>query len=125
VLYVVPQLAVERVARHGRHVAEDDQLHACAGDGHIHAAQVAQESYLPLVVRAHQRDDDDVALLPLEPVNRIHRYKAAERLEEVALHEQPPQKLHLCPIGRDDAHVDALVQQPLLANLVEIVLQGQ
>ena len=53
-------------------VAEDDEFHAGAGDGHIHATQIAQESYLPFVVAAHQRDDDNVALLTLETVNGVH-----------------------------------------------------
>ena len=61
-------------------VAEDDELHAGTGDGDVHAAQVAEEAYLALVVGAHQRDDDDVALLTLEAVDGVDADERAEGL---------------------------------------------
>ena len=59
-------------------VAEDDDLHAGSGDGHVHAAQVAEETNLSLVVAAYQRDDDDVALLSLKTVDGVHGDKTPE-----------------------------------------------
>ena len=40
-LDVFVESAVEGVAGHGLGVAEDDELHAGAGDGYVHAAQIA------------------------------------------------------------------------------------
>ena len=67
--YVFSQGTVEAMVAEGLGVADDDELHASAGDGDVHAAQVAQESYLPRGIVAHQADDDNVALLPLEAVD--------------------------------------------------------
>ena len=111
------------MARQGVAVAQDNDLHAGSGDSHIHAAQVAQKTYLPLSVGAHQRDDDDIALLTLETIYGIYTDVAAEGLEELTPHEQPPQILHLSTIWRDDAHIDALVEQALLADALKVVLQ--
>ena len=76
-------------------IAEDDELHACSGDGYIHTAQVAQKAYLSLVVGTHHRDKDDVAFLPLEPVDGIHRNEMTVGLEELASLDELPQILHL------------------------------
>ena len=80
-------------------VAEDDDLHAGSGDGNVHAAQVAKETYLPFVVGTNQGDDDDVALLSLEAVNGIDADESAKGLEVFALHQEAPQILHLGPVG--------------------------
>ena len=60
------------MARQGVAIAQDDDFHTGTCDGYVHASQVAQETNLSVVVRAYQRDDDDVALLSLESVNGIH-----------------------------------------------------
>jgi len=99
VLYVFPQLAVEGMAAEGGAVAEDDDLHAGTGDGHVHAAEIAQEADLALIVAAHKGDDDDVALLSLEAIDGVHGDEAAEWLEELALLDEPAQQLHLGAIG--------------------------
>ena len=124
-LHILPQLTVEGMAAEGVAVAKDDELHACPGDGHVHAAQVAQEANLSLIVGAHQGDDDDVALLSLEAVDGVHRNQAAERLEELTLPDELPEILHLCAIGRDDTHVEPLAQDALLANQLIVGLEGE
>ena len=108
---------------HRRGIAQDDELHARTSNGDVHTAQVAQETDLSLVVGAHQRDDDNVALLPLETVYGVHGYQVAEGLEVFLLLELRPQVLHLRTIGRDDAHIQPLVQHPRLADLLKILLQ--
>ena len=45
------------------------------------------------------------------------------RLEELALADELSQILHLGAVGRDDAHIDLLVENTLTAYLLEIVLQ--
>ena len=59
------------MARHCGGRAEDDELHAGACYGYVHATQVAQEADVAAVVVAHQRDEYDVALLTLKSVDRV------------------------------------------------------
>ncbi len=120
VLYVFPQLAVEGMAAEGGAVAEDDELHSGTGDGHVHAAKVAQEADLALIVAAHKGDDDDVALLPLEAIDGVHGDEAAEWLEKLILLHKLAQQLHLSTVGRYDAHIEPLAQDALLAYYLEI-----
>ena len=61
-----------------RGVSQDHQFHAGAGDGDVHAAQVAEETDLPFVVGAYEADHDHVALLSLEAVYGVDGYQAAE-----------------------------------------------
>ena len=86
-MYVLPQLTVERMAGHGFLVTENDDFHAGSGDGDVHASQVAEETYLSVVVGAHERDDDDVALLSLEAVDGIDADKSSEGLEKLTFHQ--------------------------------------
>ena len=110
---------------HGAGVAENYEFHAGARYRHVHSSQVAQKTYLPLVVRPHERNEDDVALLPLKSIHGVHRYAPPERFQALALLHEAAQILHLRPVGRYYAHVDALVEQPLLAYLGEILLKGE
>lgn len=112
------------MAREGGGVAQDDELHAGAGDGHVHAAQVAQEAYLALVVGAHEAYEYHVALLALEAVDGVDRNQVAVGLEIGRAAHQAAQQLHLGAVGRDDAHVDALVEHVLAAYLLKVVVQG-
>ena len=111
------------MTRQGVTVAQDDNLHAGSGDGHIHAAQVTEETNLPFVVRPYHRYDDDVAFLSLKTINRIDTDESAEGFEVGAFHQQTPQILHLSTVGRDNAHIDTFVQQSLFANTLEILLE--
>ena len=43
--------------------------------------------------------------------------------EEGPLLDEALQVLHLRPVGRDDAHVDAVVEDALLAHALEVDLQ--
>ena len=79
---------------------------------------------MSLVVGTHHRDKDDVAFLPLEPVDGVHGNEMTVGLEELALLDELPQILHLGAVGRDDTHVNLLVEDALAANLDEIILQG-
>ena len=89
-LNVFIELAVERMAGHGLGIAKDDEFHAGTGNGHVHAAQVAQEANLSFVVGTYQRDDDDVALLSLETVDGVDGDETAERLEVLFLLQLRP-----------------------------------
>ena len=81
-LDVFVQLFVESMFRQRGGIAQDDELHAGAGDGHIHAAQVVEETDLPFFVGAHQADEDNVALLPLESVHGVDGDERPEGFEE-------------------------------------------
>ena len=109
------------MARHCGGRAEDDELHAGACYGYVHATQVAQEADVAAVVVAHQRDEYDVALLTLKSVDSVDGDEPAVGTKTLALAYHLAQQLHLGTIGRDDAHVDRLVEHALTANLVEIV----
>lgn len=98
------------------HIAEYDELHACPCDGNIHAAEVAEEAYLSLIIASHERENDDIALLSLESINGIHRDEMAIGLEELALLYHTAQQLHLSTIGRDDAYVYLLIENALLSD---------
>ena len=124
-LHILPQFLVERMLRHRVFVAKDDELHAGTCHRHVHAAQVFQESDLSFVIGPHQGDEDHVALLSLESVHRVDADQAAVRLEELILLDELLQILHLGTIRRNDAHVDALTQYPLLAYLGEVFRQGE
>ena len=124
-LHILPQFLVERMLRHCVLVAQDDELHAGSRHRHVHAAEVFQESYLAFIVGTYQRDEYHVSFLPLETIYRIHAYQAAVRLEELILLDELLQILHLGTIRRNDAHVDALTQYPLLAYLGEVFRQSK
>lgn len=108
---------------HGWHVAEDDELHPRPCYGHVHAAEVLQETDLSVIVGAHEGYEYHVAFLSLKAVNGVYRYQMTVWLEELALLYQSAQILHLCAVGGDYAHVYPLFQCALLANLREIPLQ--
>ena len=116
------QFLIERMCGHRGSRSKYDELHAGTGDGYIHATQVAQETDLLAVVVAYERYDDYVALLSLETVDGVHADGAAVRAEEFALPYHFMQQLHLRTIGRYDTHVDMLVEDALLANLLEVLL---
>ena len=74
----------------GGAAAHDDEFHTGPGHGHIHAAQVLEESDLALLIGPYQGNDDDVTFLPLESVNGVDGDKAAERLEKAILLDALP-----------------------------------
>ena len=114
---------IKRVTSHGRSVTKYDEFHACTSDGYIHATQVAQESYLPFIIGTYQGDNDDVAFLSLKTIHGIYADAGAEGFCPFFLPEQLTQILHLGTVGRDDAHIQSLVQDALFANQFEIGLE--
>ena len=76
-------------------VAHYDKLHACPRDGHVHTAQVVQESDLPVLVAPHQTNEDDIAFLSLEPVYGVYAQQVAIGFEKGIPAEQGAQ-LGLC-----------------------------
>ena len=56
------------------------KFHARTRDGDIHSAQVAQETYVSFLVRAHKADDDDIPLLSLEAIDGVYGDERAEWL---------------------------------------------
>ena len=72
-LDVFDKLGVKAVAGEGLGVADNDEFHAGASDGDVHAAQVVEETYSALVVVAHHADDNDIAFLPLESIHAVDR----------------------------------------------------
>ena len=121
---VVDELGVEGVAGEGVGVAEDDELHAGAGDGDVHAAEVAEEADGALVVVAHHTDDNDVAFLPLEAVDAAYGDLSAEGAEELLPFEQASDEAHLGTVGGDDAEVGAVVEDALHAYHLDVVAEG-
>ena len=111
------QFAVEGMACEGGYGADDDELHASAGHGYVHAAQVAEEANVAVVVAADKGDDDDVALLTLKTIDGVDGNQVAEGFEEGCALDESAEILHLSAVGRDETDVDALVEKPLLPDL--------
>ena len=63
-------------------IAQNDEFHAGSGDSNIHAAQVVEETNLPLFIGTYKGDDDDIAFLSLESINSIYRNEVVERFEK-------------------------------------------
>lgn len=124
-LHILPQFLVERMLGHRVLVAQDDEFHAGSRHRHVHAAEVFQETDLSFIVGTHQGDENHVSFLPLETIHRVYADQAAVRLEELILLDELLQILHLGTIRRNDAHVDAIAQHPLLAYLGEVFRQGE
>ena len=124
-LHILPQFLVERMLGHRILIAQDDELHSGSRHRHVHAAKVFQESYLAFIVGTYQRDENHVSFLPLETIHRVYADQTAVRLEELILLDELLQILHLGTVRRNDAHVDALAQYPLLAYLGEVFRQGE
>ena len=123
--HILPQFLVERMFRHRVLVAQDDELHAGSRHRHVHAAEVFQESYLSFIIGTNQGDENHVSFLTLETIHRVYADEAAVRLEELILLDELLQILHLGTVRRNDAHVDAIAQYPLLAYLGEVFRQGE
>ena len=113
------------MARHGRGIAEDDEFHTGACDGHVHAAEVTQETNLSFVVGADEGDEDDVAFLALEAVDGVDADEVAVRFEELAFFEESAEVLHLGAVGGDDAHVEAFVEDAGFADFLKILFEGE
>lgn len=106
---------IERMLRKCIHATENDEFHPGTCDGYIHTTEVAEETYLSLIVATYEGEDDDIAFLSLETIHGIDRDEMAERFEELALPYESAQQLHLSTIWRDDTHVDAFVEDALLS----------
>ena len=111
--------------RHRVLVAQDDELHSGSRHRHVHAAKVFQKTDLTLIVGTYQGDENHIALLPLETINRIHANQAAVRLEEFILLDELLQILHLGTVRRNDAYVDSFLQNAPFAYLGEVFRQGE
>lgn len=123
--HILPQFLVERMFRHRILVAQDDELHAGSRHRHVHAAKVFQETNLSFIIGTHQGDEDYVSFLSLETIHRIYADQTAVRLEELILLDELLQILHLGTIRRNDANVNALLQNSLLADLGEVFCQSE
>ena len=66
--------------RHGALIAQDDELHPGSRHRHIHTAEVLEEAYLSLVIGANEGDEDDITILSLEAIHRVHADETAVRL---------------------------------------------
>ena len=106
-----------------RSIPQDDELHPGAGNCYIHSAQVIQETDLPILIGTHEANEDDIAFLALETIHRVDGDKRPERLEESIPTDELAEVLHLCLIGRDEAEIDAFIQQAFLAYLLDVFLQ--
>src|SRR5581483_4894876 len=97
---------VEVRAAQGRRVADDDQETPRARERDVDALHELQEADLAPLVRADERDDDDVFLAALEGVDRVDLQLAARRALFAAQH--PPQDGGLLGVGGDHADVHVL-----------------
>src|SRR3954464_10007238 len=70
-LGIAEERLVERVPADRRGVADHDQLLARPRERDVHAADVGEESEVPLVVRTHERHDHRFLFPPLEAVHGI------------------------------------------------------
>lgn len=104
----------------GGGVAEDDEFHAGAGHGYIHAAEVGEEAYLSVLVGANEGDEDDVSFLALEAIDGIDADEVAHLAELGCVAYLLTQVVGLHPVGGDDAYVDALVEETLFAYAQDV-----
>lgn len=118
------KLAEEGIVGKRGSIAYYDELHSGACHGYVHAAKVAKETYLALVVAAHKGDDDHITLLALETIDSVDGDLSAKWFEERGVGQQPAQELYLGAVGRYHAHVDALVEETLFADALDVALEG-
>ena len=105
------------MACHGGCIAEDDEFHPGTCDGHVHAAEVTEETDLSFVVGADEGDEDDVAFLALEAVDGVDADEVAVGFKELAFLEESAEVLYLGTVGGNDAYVEAFVEDAGLADL--------
>ena len=122
---VFVEFFVERMACHGGGIAEDDEFHAGAGDGHVHATEVSEETDLSFVVGTDEGDEDDVAFLALEAIDGVDADEVAVRFEELAFLEEATEVLHLGAVGGNDAYVEAFIEDAGFADLLKILFEGE
>ena len=77
-----------------------------------------------MFVLSHHGDEYDVALLSLEPVHSVYGDKVAEGFPVGVLAEHLAKQVHLALVGGDDADVQTLVQDAVLADALYVVVQG-
>ena len=115
------QFAVEAVAAERFCMANDDDLIARSRDGHVHSPEVAQKSYVALLVGTHHGDDDHIALLPLKGIHGVDAHLPAEGLQEIIALEELPQQPHLRLVGGYDGKVNALRSDAARSQLLYIL----
>ena len=76
------EAAVEGMAGEGDDAADDDELHAGAGHGYVHAAEVAEETDVAFVVASYKRYHNHIPFLSLKAVDGVDGDEVAEGLEE-------------------------------------------
>ena len=113
------------MACHGGGIAEDNEFHSGPGDGHIHAAQVTEETDLAFVVGTDEGDEDNVAFLALEAVDSVHTDKVTIGFEELAFLEESTKVLYLGAVGGDDTDIEALLKDALFADFGEVLFEGE
>lgn len=119
------EVAVEGVGGQGGDVADDYKFHACAGHGHVHAPEVAKETYVAVVVAPYEGNEYHVALLALKTVDGVYGDLPAEWLEEGCARNKPPEIMHLRTVWRNHSYVDALFEKTLAADAFYVVLKCQ
>src|SRR6202012_1167804 len=95
------KIGIEGQPGQGPAVADDHQLLARPGHGHIHPADIRQEADFALRVAPGQAYIDDIAFLSLEAVDGIDGYFVSISLQDRRVLQQFPKQVHLPPVGRD------------------------
>lgn len=99
VLHERDESGQEVVARDGGLAADDQELGAGAGEGHVDTAPVLEQiADVARFVAPHQAQDDDLLVAALELVRRVHLDRG--KMAQVVL-----QQRELGPVERDDADV--------------------
>ncbi len=75
------------------------------------------------LIAAYHTDEDDIALLPLESIDRIDGDQMAERLPVGVALDELAQQSDLSLVGTDEPYIETLVENAVATYLVEIVLQ--
>ena len=111
------------MAAKGGGIAENDEFEAGAGNCHVRAPQVGQETNLTAGVGAHQREDYHVALAPLKGIYRVDCDLAAQGTQVFVQLDKRAQVLHLCAVGRNDAETHALLHEPVPTHFLRIAFE--
>ena len=70
---VIEAMAGKRLA-----ITDNYQFHTGTGDCHIHAPQIPKKTDITLVVVTHHANDNDITLLPLKAVDRVHAHLSTQ-----------------------------------------------
>lgn len=75
-------MAVEGMSGEGGYGTDDDEFHAGTCHSYIHAAEIAQEADIAVIIATHKRYYYHITLLTLKTIYGIYRYQMTKGFEK-------------------------------------------